>query len=98
MKSTTWVSLSPALSRSRPRDLPRPALHGVPEPVDRRFRGAAGARFAPAGARAAQGRRQRYPGGRFHGGALWRVRLAEAPHELAYGNPVGGAVDDIDRR
>ena len=38
------------------------------------------------------------PGGRFHGRALWRVRLAKAQDELAHGNPVGGAADDIDRR
>ncbi len=33
----------------------------------------------------------------YHGGALWRVRAAEAPDELAYGDPVGGAADDLDR-
>ena len=47
------------LESARPRDIARAALHGVPEPVDRRLRGAAGARSAAAGARAAQGRRQR---------------------------------------
>ena len=49
----------PALE-ARARDaVARIALHGVPEPVDRRFRCAAGARPAASGARAAQGRRQR---------------------------------------
>ena len=56
----------------------RTALHGLPEPVDRRFRGAAGARPAAAGARAHRGRRQRRAGDRFSGGALRRVRAAQA--------------------
>ena len=41
------------------RHLRRAALPRLPEPVDRRFRRAAGARPAPARARAAEGRRQR---------------------------------------
>ncbi len=63
---------------ARARPVARTALHGLPEPVDRRFRRAAGARSAPAGARAAEGRRQRHAGARFSGRALWRVRSAEA--------------------
>ena len=50
----------PALEAARPRDRPRAALRRLPEPVDRRFRCAdLAARPAPAGARAADGRRQR---------------------------------------
>src|SRR4029077_10843270 len=54
------------------------ALHGLPEPVDRRFRSTAGARSAASGARTHRLRRQRRAGDRFPGGALWRVRAAEA--------------------
>src|SRR5690242_20756885 len=33
----------------RPHLVARAALHGLPEPVDRRFRGAAGTRYSPPG-------------------------------------------------
>src|SRR6266404_4922278 len=36
-------------------------------------------RSAALGARADRGRRQRRPGDRFPGGALWRIRAAETP-------------------
>ena len=45
----------------------RAALHGLPEPVDRRFRCAARPRPAHPGARAAAGRRQRPAGARLPG-------------------------------
>ena len=63
---------------ARARAVARIALHGVPEPVDRRFRRAAGARSAFAGARAHRRRRQRRAGDRFPRRALRAIRAAEA--------------------
>ena len=67
------------------------ALHGLPEPVDRRFRRAAGARSAGAGARAAQGRRQQRPGARLPGRPLRRIRAAQAALVLAHRGALGPA-------
>ncbi len=53
-----------------------PALPRLPEPVDRRQQRAAGARSAPSGARAADGRRQRRAGDALRRGPLRRVRAA----------------------
>ena len=83
---------------ARARPVARAALHGVPEPVDRRFRRAAGARPAAAGARADRVRRQRQPGDRFPGGALWRVRAAEAALHAAYAAAVAVAAAGVGRR
>ncbi len=82
---------------ARARPVARAALHGVPEPVDRRFRRAAGARPAASGARAHRDRRQRQPGDRFPGGALWRVRAAEAALHAAHGIAVAAAAAGVDR-
>ena len=68
----------PGARSARARALEGAALHGLPEPVDRRFGCAAGARPADPGARTAQGRRQRSAGDRFSGRALRRVRAAQA--------------------
>ena len=68
----------------RARPVARVALHGLPEPVDRRFRCAARARPAAPGARAAEGRRQRRPGARLPDRALWRVRAAQAAVRLGH--------------
>src|SRR3954470_10223523 len=83
---------------ARTRPVARTALHGVPEPVDRRFRRTAGARPATAGARTDRDRRQRQPGDRFPGGALWRVRAAEAALHAAYAAAVAVAAARVDRR
>ena len=88
----------PGARSARPRAVARIALHGVPEPVDRRFRGAARPRPARPGARAADGRRQRSAGARFPGGALRRVRAAQAALRMAYRDAVAHAGGCADRR
>ena len=66
----------------------RAALHGLPEPVDRRIGRAAGARSANSGARTAAGRRQRQTGARFPGAArygefvLLRPRFPKRTHHI----------------
>jgi hypothetical protein len=58
--SPTKSCKDPALEAARARAQPGAALHGVPEPVDRRFRRAARQGSARAGARAADRGRQRH--------------------------------------
>ena len=80
----------PALE-ARARDIGRgAALRGLPEPVDRRFRRRGGARHAPRRARAADRRRQRRRGLRLHGGALRRLRAAEAAVQAGHAGAVAG--------
>src|SRR5262249_10905117 len=74
---------------TRPRALEGAALHGLPEPVDRRFRRAARARLAYPRARTIAGGRERPAGDQFSGRTLRRVRAAEAAGFLAH--PAAGA-------
>ena len=68
----------PRARSPRARDRAGAALRRLPEPGDRRFQRRGGARHAPRRARAPHRRRQRRRGLRLHGGALRRLRAAEA--------------------
>ncbi len=76
---------------ARARALGGAALPRLPEPVDRRFGRAAGARPAPSRPRTAPEGRCRPRGARLRRRALRRVRPAEARARLAHGRPMARA-------
>src|SRR5262249_4641456 len=87
---------------SRALSLEGAALHGLPEPVDRRFRRAARARLAHPRARTIAGGRERPAGDQFSDRPLRRVRAAEAAifmaHRAAVACSGGGAAHRRVRR
>ena len=72
------IMSDPAQGSAGARAVARTALHGVPEPVDRRFRCAAGARLRLLVRERIAAGDSDGAGDRFSGGALRRVRAAEA--------------------
>ena len=84
----------PALEARARAAFRRAALHGLPEPVDRRIGCRARRRPARAGARASACRRHRRAGDGLHRLALRRVRAAEAALQSAQRPAVGSAGAD----